>query len=202
MQNANPLFFYLPTRERILQDYKMKDEKLIDIQQNLTSNIYVGTSVGILSVSEISIDDMFKANVFLENIDNVIILSNDELWIEYFELYVKKRKINIILLTNLDKSICSKFTNINCMSLLDFDIGVFVNHKENIYLKIDYIIKKFFKQELKQPFSEKMKYRIIKKFTNNYLVRKILFLIEKKNSIKLRLYTWWKIYKINKESKK
>lgn len=182
----------------VLQDAKLKDDKLISVKQNLHNDIYVGTVIGILSVNEINIDDMFKANMYLENIDNIVIISNDELWIEYFELYAGKKVINIILLTNLNENICSKFTNIKCISLLNCQAGVFVNHKENIYLKIDYSIKKFFKQETTQSFSERLKYKITTKFKNNAFVRKILFLVQKKNSIKLRLYTWWKIYQINR----
>jgi hypothetical protein len=65
-------------------------------------------------------------------------------------------------------------------------------------LEIDKKIKSIFKQTRKISFTKRLNKKIIAKIKNNWFIRKVLFLIENKNSIKLRVYTKWKIYKINR----
>lgn len=181
----------------LLEDEDLKNEKLVKLKQSLLANVYCGTSIGMVSKKAIDIQDMYKSNIFLQNQQNIILLSDNREWIKYF-CNTDKKKNNFIVLTSLNEDICKEFKNIHCISITHENLGIFEIHHKNIYIKIDYLIKKVFHQQQKPSYSTKLKSFIVNKMRNNWLVRKVMFLISKKNSIKLRLYTWWKIYRINR----
>ena len=180
----------------MLEDANIKNEKLIKLKQNLLTNIYYGKSISIVSHQTIDIEDMFKLSIFLHNQKNIILLSDSIQWIRYFN-NIDIKKNNFILLTSLNQNICKEFENIHCIFIDDVNLAVFAIHHKNIYIKIDYLIKKVFHQQYKPSFFTKLKSFIKNKIRNNWLMKKIIFLISKKNSINLRFYTWWMIYKIN-----
>lgn len=186
----------------ILQELNIEDEQLSKVKQKLISDIYNGSRVCIVSNIEIYKDEMNKSEIYLKNSKNILLIANDKKRIEYFDNYASKNKINIILLTSLSQDTCNTFKSLNCLSIIEKDTTVFSNYKNNIYLDIDYMIKKLFKQTTNLSFRDRFVVKVLSMIKQNWFIQKILFLIEKKNSIKLRVYTWWKIYKINKESKK
>ena len=184
----------------LLLEANIEDKKLLKVKQKLIQNIYIGSRVGIVSDTEIEkdIDEMFKSEIYLKNGENILLIANNKNWIEYFDNYASKNKINIILLTSLSQDECKVFENFNCISVIEKDTAVFSNHQKNIYLDIDYMIKKLFKQTTNLSFRDRFVVKVLSMIKQNWFIQKILFLIEKKNSIKLRVYTWWKIYKINR----
>lgn len=183
----------------IIKDFKLKSKKLQQILQKI-QNLYSGSKVGIVSITEFEfeIDEVFRLDVLFKNNGNIIFISDNIEFIKYINNYSKYNKINPILLTTLEYLDCEQFKNIHFISIKDEYLNIFENHRKNIYLKIDYIIKKVFEQNQELSSMKKIRYSIIRRIVNNKIIRKILFIIEKKNSIKLRFYTWWKIYRINR----
>ena len=198
----NPLDSYWKKDTHIdlfmLHQGNIEDEQLLKVKQKLIHDIYIGSRVGIVSKIEIDKDEIFKSEIYLKNGENILLIANDKEFIEYFDNYASKNKINIILLTSLSQDECNTFKNLNCLSVIEKDTAVFSNHQKNIYLDIDYMIKKLFKQTTNLSFRDRFVVKVLSMIKQNWFIQKILFLIEKKNSIKLRVYTWWKIYKINR----
>lgn len=186
----------------MLQQGNIEDKQLLKVKQKLIHDIYIGSRVGIVSDTEIDKYEMYKSEILLKNSENILLIANDKEWIEYFDNYASKNKINIILLTSLSQDKCKVFENLNYISTFEQDTAVFSNYQNNIYLDIDYMIKKYFMQTIRLSLIDRFVTKILSMIKQNWFIRKILFLIEKKNSIKLRVYTWWKIYKINRKSQK
>lgn len=180
----------------MLFDLDIGTEQLFEIKEKLLEDIYLDSKVKFCSIAGVEIDDMYKANFYLENCKNILLVSNSKEWIKYFDDYSENNKLNFLLLTNLEQKECDIFKNIYSISLKKEKLPIYSDHRKNVYLNIDYNIKKYFEQTDQISIIKK----IILKISGSFFVSKISYFMQKKNSIKLRFYSWWEIYKINKNS--
>ena len=73
-------------------------------------------------------------------------------------------------MTSLSKDECKVFENFNCISVIEKDTAVFSNHQKNIYLDIDYMIKKLFKQTTNLSFRDRFVVKVLSMIKQNWFM--------------------------------